>query len=384
MQRIPLAIPNVGEAEAANLQKCIDDNFVSTVGPFVTQFEEGVAARHGSRHASAVAAGTMGLHLSLLSLGVGRDDLVLCPSFTFIATANAIAHASAMPWFVDIDPGSWSMSVDALRTILAEETERDARGALVRKGDGRRVAAIMPVYTLGTVAEMDAIGEIAREYGLPVIADAAAAIGVTFKGQPIGPLADLTVFSFNGNKTITTGGGGMVIGEDAALMARVKHLATTARVSPNYEHDEVGYNYRMTNLEAAVGCAQLGKLDAFIRRKQEIRAAYDEGFADISSVTPFPLPGDRGSTCWFSGLVFGDDAEISVQNACAALGEEGIEARPFWKPVHLQAPFAEAPCGSMAHTEDLWGRILTLPCSTLLTDSEQARVINAVRQILKH
>ncbi len=381
MSRIPLAIPNIGDLEGAYLAQCVEDNFVSTVGPFVTRMEEMVAARHSAAGAVAVAAGTMGLHAALVTLGARRDDLVLCPSFTFIATANAIAHAGASPWLIDIDADSWAMSPAALARALEEGAERRADG-IFHKATGRRVIAVMPVYTLGAVADMDAINKIANDYGLKVIADAAAAIGVAYKGHPIGPLADLTVFSFNGNKTITTGGGGMIIGSDADLLKRAKHLTTTARVSADYEHDEVGFNYRMTNIEAAIGCAQMERLDDFIAKKRAIRQAYDEGFKDLDVASPFALPDFSESTCWFSGLVLDAQAAPSVKDVCEKLSQDGIEARPFWKPVHLQKPFADAPCEDMSVTEGLWSRILTLPCSTLLTDAEQAKVIDRTRAVL--
>ena len=375
---IPLAIPNIGSLEGEYLQACVTENFVSTVGRFVTQFEDGIARLSGAP-AAAMGAGTMALHLGLKALDVRPGDLVILPSFTFIASANAISHAGATPWLIDIEPDSWTL--DPARLAEALDTQAVSRnGAVIHRATGRRVAAVMPVYTLGTPADMDAIGEIAGRWGLPVIADAAAAIGVRYRGRPIGELAALSAYSFNGNKTITSGGGGMLVGRDD-LVARAKHLSSTARTSPNYDHDEVGYNYRMTNLEAAVGCAQLERLDEFLAAKARIRAAYDEAFADCPGAAPFPTPTDRGSTYWFSGVVLdeGGAPGAAVAAACAALREAGVEARPFWKPVHDQTPYRGAPCESMAVTDALWHRILTLPCSTSLTEDEQAHVIAALK-----
>ena len=331
----------------------------------------------------AVAAGTMGLHASLITLDVKRDDLVIVPSFTFIASANAIAHAGALPWLIDVDAESWSLSPQALSAALKKGTMR-RDGELVHKATGRRVAAIMPVYTLGTVADMDALNVIAAEYQLPVVADAAAAIGVTYKGRDIAELADLTVFSFNGNKTITSGGGGMIIGRDESLLKRAKHITTTARVSPDYEHDQIGYNYRMTNLEAAVGCAQMQRLDQFIETKRRIRRNYDDAFADISGIARFPQPQWSESTCWFSGFSLVGEGMPSVAEICSQLSNKGIEARPFWRPVHLQKPYANAPAEDMGVTQDVWNKIVTLPCSTSLSDDDQAYVIDCVRQVLPH
>ena len=378
---IPLAIPNITEAEGENLQECIRSTFVSTVGAFVGELEEGVAELSGTPYAAAMGAGTMALHMSLHALNITRGDLVILPSFTFIASANSVAHAGARPWLFDIEPGSWTLDAAQLRAGLeAKAVKRD--GAWHHRDTGERIAAIMPVYTLGTPADMDAINAVARDYDLPVVADAAAAIGVDYKGRPIGQVADLTCYSFNGNKTITSGGGGMVVGADKALMDRIKHVSTTARVSTAYDHDEVGYNYRMTNLEAAVGCAQLKRLPEFLDAKRRIRRTYDEQLGNIKGVSPFPYPQDRESTCWFSGIIVDEALQPTATEICERLMDARIQARTFWKPVHLQKPFADAPCEDQSVSEGVWGRIVTLPCSTQLTESDQQRVIDTLRDIL--
>lgn len=377
---IPLAIPNIGEAEANNLLRCVRENFVSTVGAFVTEFEAKVAALSGTATAAATGSGTQGLHLALRAVGVERDDLVIVPSFTFIASANSVSHAGALPWFVDIRRDDWTLDPQQIELALERDTRRIADD-IIHIATGRRVKAIMPVYTLGTPADMDSIGSVARRYGLAVVADAAAAIGVTYKGRPIGEIADLTVYSFNGNKTITSGGGGMIVGRDD-LVGRARHLSTTARVGRDYDHDEVGFNYRMTNIEAAVGCAQFDRLEEFLAAKKRIREAYGAAFAGIHNVSLFPAPRERGTAYWFSGLVFeGADAPV-VTELCDELKELGVEARPFWKPVHAQPPYRHAPAQVLPVTEDLWGRIITLPCSTSLTQADQATVIDAVRKVL--
>lgn len=380
---IPLAIPTVGETEAANLQKCIADNFVSTAGEFVVEFEKRVAELSGTTHAAAMGAGTMGLHMALHCSGVKPGELVILPSFTFIASANSIAHCHAMPWFFDVEASSWTLDPKQVEHGLRTQTERRSDG-VYHKPTGRRVAAIMPVYTLGTPADMDTLGALAKEFDLPLIADAAAAIGVSYMGKSIGEIADLTCYSFNGNKTITSGGGGMVVGNDEAVMKRIKHVSTTARVSTDYEHDEVGWNYRMTNVEAAIGVAQMDRLPDFLEAKTRIRRAYDEAFAELDMVTPFPNPSNRGSTYWFSGFCLKDNAKMSAGEICKALGEARIQARTFWQPVHTQAPFKNAPCEALPVTEDMWSRIVTLPCSTSLTEADQYRVIEAVKSLLSN
>jgi len=380
-ERIPLAVPNITEAEGKNLQRCIETTFVSSVGEFVNEFEDRIAKLSGTKSAVAMGAGTLALHMAQHAMGIGRGDLVISPSFTFIASSNSIAHSGARPWLFDIERDSWTIDAAQVRKALEAETERRDSG-LYHKETGERVAALMPVYTLGTPANMEELKALSDEYSLPIIADAAAAIGVEYKGRPIGDMADLTCYSFNGNKTITSGGGGMVVGNDEALMARIKHLSTTARVSAAYEHDEVGYNYRMTNLQAAVGCAQLDRLPGFLEAKTRIRKSYDAAFAGMNGISAFPYPTDRTSTCWFSGFIVDNPELPNPTEICARLMEQNIEARVFWKPVHLQAPYADAPRTEMRATEDLWNRIVTLPCSTMLTNAQQNRVIDAVRDIL--
>jgi len=381
MNRIPLAIPNVGPSEARNLTRCIETTFVSSVGEFVTQFETRVSELSGTQSGVAMGAGTLALHMALHCQNIGRGDLVILPSFTFIASANSVMHSGARPWLFDITRDSWTLDPAQVRMALEQKSER-VNGVLRHKDTGERIAAIMPVYTLGTPGDMDQFNAIAKAYELPIIADAAAAIGVTYKGNPIGEVAGMTCYSFNGNKTITCGGGGMVVGNNPAIMARIKHVSTTARISAAYEHDEVGYNYRMTNLQAAVGCAQLDRLPDFIKTKQRIRRLYDDAFKNIDGISAFPYPTDRESACWFSGFIIDDLDLITPTDICAQLAQSNIEARVFWKPVHLQVPYADVPCETQIVTNDMWGRIVTLPCSTLLTEDEQAYVIKSVLEIL--
>ena len=276
---IPLAVPNLNGREREYLNQCIDTTFVSSVGSFVERLEALTAELSGTRYGVATSSGTTGLHLALTGYGVERDDLVIIPSFIFIATANAVAHCGAMPWFMDVEPDTWTMDAAQLERELEEKTDWQGE-RLIHKETGRRVAAIMPVYTLGNIPDMDRIRAIAKKYKLPLIADAAAAIGATYKGKKTGELADCTVFSFNGNKTVTAGGGA-VVGDDETMMKRLKHLSTTARVSAEYDFDMVGFNYRMTNIQAAVGCAQLERAEELVERKRQIRRTCREAFKII-------------------------------------------------------------------------------------------------------
>ena len=377
---IPLAIPNLAGRESQYLQECVSTNFVSSVGPFVDRFEKELAQKVGANFAVSTSSGTTALHLALTVLGVRHNDLVILPSFTFIASANSISHCGAMPWLFDVDEGSWTISVAQLERVLEEKTKIES-GRVIHKITGQRVAAIMPVYTLGTAPEMSAIRKVADKYKLPVIADAAAALGATYHHEQLGDLADLTAFSFNGNKIITSGGGGMIVGNNEALMKRAKHLCTTARVSEDYLHDEVGFNYRMTNVGAALGCAQLELLDKFLNKKREIARKYRAAFLNLNDVSCFPMPAWSESACWFSGVVLGKKWE--VKKVCEQLKVKGIAARPFWMPIHLQPPYAHALRESLSTTESFWRGILTLPCSTSLTEKDQDYVIHTLQNILR-
>lgn len=378
-RNIPLAVPNIGPAEIASVTDAVTSGWVSTVGPAVTRFEERVAEVLGVEKSAAVASGTTALHMALIVLGVGRDDVVMMPSYSFIASANAVSHSGAQPYFVDIDPASWTLDPVAVEKALATDFERSPEGHMVLRATGKRLGAIMPVYANGTPADMDAIRAIAAAHGLPVLADAAASIGALYKGRPIGQVADLTALSFNGNKTLTTGGGGAVVGPDSARVLRVKHISSTARIGVNYDHDEVGFNGRMTNLEAALGVAQIERLPDFIAAKSHIAASYRDGLGDLPGVSAFPQPAWAERAVWFTGIVLSDGAAMDVPGLIAALNTDGIGVRKFWKPLHRQTPYLQAAHGPLPVTEALWPHVLPLPCSTDLSEDDLAYVIARVR-----
>ena len=375
---IHLAEPNLTGNERKYLNECIDTTFVSSVGAFVSKFEEEVVRVTEADFGTAVSSGTAGLHMALKVVGVEKDELVCIPSFTFIATANAVMHCGAQPWLIDIAKDSWTMDPDVLAQELQEKAEvRD--GKVYHKSSGKRIAAIMPVYTLGMPADMDKIKRIAAEYHLPVVADAAAAIGARYKENNIGKIADVTVFSFNGNKTITCGGGGALVSGNQQIIEKAHHLATTARCGIEYEHDMVGYNYRMTNIQAAVGCAQLERVDEFVEKKKYIREYYSKHLSGIKDISFFPEVEWAESACWFSGLVLSDKYE--VKKVCELLKEKGIEARTFWKPVHQQKPYVNEERSEMKVADNLWKHVLTLPSSTGITEEELKYIVSTVKEI---
>ena len=377
---IPLAIPNLAGREADYLQECVTSTFVSSVGPFVDRFEASVAAAAGAVGGVAVSTGTAGLHVALRAMGVDRDDLVVLPSLTFIASANAIAYCGAVPWLFDVDPAS--LTLDPARLAAAFERElRRTKAGPVHRTTGRRVAAAMPVHTLGHPADMARIVEFCDRFGVPVVADAAAALGALYRGRPIGDTgAAASVFSFNGNKVVTAGGGGAVVSDDQALLDRVRHLSTTARRGPDYDHDEVGFNYRLTNVQAAVGCAQMEQLDDFVATKRRIQAHYTDQLADLPGFTPIPQASWAQSSCWFAGFLLDGWRPEQCDALRTRLRRADVDARPFWKPMHLQRPYRDSPHEALSVTEDLWPRVLTLPCSTNITDEQLALVVAAVRR----
>lgn len=378
---IPLATPNLGGNEARYLQQCIETNFVSSVGPFVDRFEEQLAEAAGTPHAIATQSGTAALHLALLGLGIGAGDGVLMPSFTFIAPANAVAYTGAEPIFLDMAPDSWTLDWAALETFITGECETSG-GKLVHRASSRNIAAILTVHTLGHPSDMAALSAIAYANDLPLVADGAAALGATCRGGPVMALGAVGALSFNGNKTITCGGGGALVGTDQTLMDLVGHLSNTARVSSSYDHDRIGYNYRMTNLQAAVGCAQLERLDELLAAKVAIAARYGEAFDGMEGLATFPAAAWAESAHWYSGVVVERGGQVGADDLIAALVDAGIAAQRFWKPVHLQAPFSHCAHGPLAVTEALWRDIVTLPCSTGLASDDQDRVIEAVHHAM--
>lgn len=383
---IPLAMPNLTGNEKKYLDNCIDTTFVSSVGEYVTKFEKMVAEATGSTYAVATSSGTTGIHAALTAVGVKHGDLVIIPTFTFIASANAVRHCGADPWLMDIGAWDWCLNPGLVRNEIEEHCDRHDDGQLYHKDTNQRVAALMPVYTLGNIPYMEGFRVIADDFDIPLIVDAACAIGATYKnssGEDVqfGALADLSVLSFNGNKTITCGGGGAVVGNDEELLNHVRHLTTTARVWPDYDFDEVGFNYRMTNIQAAVGCAQMERLDSFIETKRKVRKYYEEQLGNLRNQGITFFPTTDGSSCWFSGIVLPEDLELEItKEICVKLKESGLEVRPFWKPVHLQKPYHDCPKSDVSIAENLWQRIITLPCSTNITEEELKTVVDRVKE----
>lgn len=375
---VPLAVPNLGGRESEYVQECITTTFVSSAGAFVTRFEAGIADISGTDDSVAVCSGTVALQVALEQLDVGRGDLVIVPSLTFIASANAVKHSGADPWLVDCGTDDWTLDAGLVREAIVECTDPHPRGRLHRP-TGQVLRAIMPVMTMGATPDLEAFVAIANEFGLVTVVDAAAAVGALgTSGELLGRTGvDALCYSFNGNKTITCGGGGAVASADADLVRRIRHVTSTGRPGVAYDHDVVAYNFRMTNVEAAIGVAQLEQLPTFLTRKREVHERYVELAKSNPVLTAFPTPLSGRSTHWFSGVVYVGDDRGWASAFRSHMGESGIDVRPFWKPVHLQRPYAGSVQTSMPVSNEMWERIIPLPCSTGITDDELERVVAA-------
>lgn len=361
---IPLAIPDLRGNEAAYLAECVRDNWVSSAGPFVTRFEAAMAAYCGVAHGVATVNGTAALELILRASGLPAGSRVAVPDFTFAATANAVLHAGMEPVFVDIEPATWTM---------------DPR-SLARAADEHGVAAAFAVHVLGLPADMTALADVAAQAGIFLFEDAAGAIGARYAGRAAGALGRAAAFSFNGNKTLTAGGGGMIVTDDGALAARARHLSTQARAGSRYVHDAVGFNYRMTNVNAALGFAQFERLDEMLAAKRAIAARYDEALAGRDDLLAMPRPpaaaNGTESGCWLYSVRAADFA--AAGSLVDHLQAADIQARRFWECLSVQPPYAACPHVPAGVAARLSGTVVSLPCSSHLTADEQARVIDAL------
>jgi perosamine synthetase len=356
--------PVFGGNELAYLEECIKSTFVSSVGKFVDRFEDMLAAHTGAKRAIAVVNGTAALHVCCKLAGVEPGDEVISPALTFIATTNAIAYCGATPHFVDSSLITLGMDTEALRTRLDAVAQRKPGGTINRE-TGRRIAAIVPMHTFGHPVDMDGIAAVARDWSIPVVEDAAESLGSTYKGHAVGSQARLAALSFNGNKIVTTGGGGAILTNDEDLGRRAKHITTTAKLPHKWAfvHDEVGFNYRLPNLNAALGCAQLEQLDGFLKNKRLLAAAYDRVFADVPGVRFAREPEGTTSNYWLNAILL-DEAHASQRDdVLTALNEASFGARPAWTLMHRLPMFAENPRGNLSVAESIERRLINLPSS---------------------
>lgn len=370
MPRIFLSAPHLGTDERALVAEAFDTNWVAPLGPHVNAFEEELAAYVGVPHAAALSSGTAALHLALRLLGVGPGDEVVCSSLTFAASANPIVYQGAAPVFVDSERETWNLDPQ----LLADELSACAKR-------GKLPKAVIAVDLYGQSANYSALLEVCARYDVPVIEDAAEALGADHNGKKCGSFGRLGVFSFNGNKIITTSGGGMLVGTDKALIEKARFLATQARdPAPHYQHSEIGFNYRLSNVCAAIGRGQLRVLEDRIAARRRVFARYADAFADVDGITPMPEHGAGRHNRWLSVFVF-DPARFGAtrEDVRLALVAQDIEARPVWKPMHAQPVFAACRARTSGVADDLFAHGLCLPSSSSLTDAEVDEVIGIVK-----
>jgi len=377
-QRIYLSPPHMTGRELLYVQEAFASNWIAPLGPHVDAFEKEMASYVGAKGALALASGTAALHLGLKLLGVGAGDVVFCSSLTFSASANPILYQGATPVFIDADPETWNMSPTALRRAFEDVESR-----------GKLPKAVIVVDLYGQSADYGPILEICNTYGVPVLEDAAEALGATYKGKKCGTLGKLGVLSFNGNKIITTSGGGMLVSDDTDMLAKARFWATQARdPAPHYQHSEVGYNYRMSNILAAIGRAQLEAIEERVAARRKIFDAYNNALGGLPGVSFMPEAPFGRANRWLTVMLLAPETAAAPADIMNALQEENIESRPVWKPMHLQPVFSS--CAFHAHEEgttpstsqELFERGICLPSGSNLVGEDQRRVEDAIKCII--
>ncbi len=363
---IGLHEPELGELEKQYLNECIDSTFVSSVGAFIPQFEQKIQEITGATYAIAASNGTSALHIALYVVGVMPGEEVMVPSLSFVATANAVAHAGAIPHFIDSELGTMGMSPEKLRERL-EQMRREG-GKVYNPETGARIAAISPMHTLGHPVRIREIVAIADEFGIPVVEDAAESLGSFVDGKHTGTFGLTGMISFNGNKIVTTGGGGVILTDDEAIGKRAKHITTTAKLPHKweFEHDEVAWNYRMTNLTAAMGMAQLTRLDGFLDEKRVLALRYAEAFADFEGAKFVFEPEGTSSNYWLCAVQLDEPSLEQRDELLQACHDVGLLVRPMWNLLHTQRMYQSAPAADLATATALHASLICLPSTPRL------------------
>ena len=365
----PVALhePRFGGNEWAYVKECLDSTFVSSVGTFVDRFEADLAAYTGAKYAVAVVNGTAALHVALQLAGVRPGDEVLVPALTFVATANAIAYCGATPHFVDSEERTLGLDPKALRDYLRGICEIHT-GQCVNRATGRVIRALVPVHTFGHPVDLDGVLALARDFHLALVEDAAESLGSMYHGRHTGTFGLMGTLSFNGNKTITTGGGGAILTNDLDLARRARHLTTTAKVSHRWAfvHDEIGYNYRMPNINAALGCAQLEQLPDFLAAKRRIFERYSMAFADVPHARIVAEPSGCRSNYWLQSLLLDESVADQRDAILSATNDAGLMTRPIWALMSRLAPYRDCPRTNESVAESLARRVINLPSSAHL------------------
>ena len=367
--------------ESKYLQDCIATGWVSYLGKYVDRFEKELAERCGRTHAFAAVNGTAALHAALVVVGVARGDEVILPSVTFVASANSVVQAGAIPHLVDCEPRTLGLDIARLSDHLRAVAVRQD-GATRNRLTGRRIAAIVPVHVFGQPIDHEALDQVADEFDLPVMSDATESLGSTWRGKPAGSFGLMSVLSFNGNKIVTTGGGGAILTDDDRLAKTIRHICTTAKLPHKwaFNHDQPAFNYRLPNLNAAVGCAQLEKLDQFLAEKRQLAETYRQCLAKVPGVEVMQDPPDTRSNYWLVAVKLDRSQMGRRDELLGALHDAGVKCRPLWTPMHLLPMFASAPrMDDLSVTEEMFERIINLPSSARLGRSAGGNEVPPLR-----
>lgn len=372
-----LSGPNIAGNEWKYIKECLDSGWVSSVGSYVSKFENMMAEYTGCKYGIATSNGTAALQIALLLAGVKQGDYVIAPNITFVASINAIKYNNADPILIDVDEETWQMDLDLLEEFLENETdERD--GELICVRDGRTIRCILPVHVLGNVCNIERLLVIAKKYNLPVVEDATESLGTFYKGKHTGSFGMIGCFSFNGNKIITTGGGGVIVTNDEMLAKKARHLTTQAKSDPfEYKHDEIGYNFRLVNVLAAMGVAQLELLPAFVKRKKEIDAFYKNELKDIGDIRFQKIQSGTDANYWLFTIMTEKQKEV-----LKILNDNEMQSRPFWVPMNQLPMFA----GNIYYnhndrSDHIYKRCLSIPCSTNIRDEDMTAVSEKIRSV---
>jgi len=374
---ILLSSPNLSGNELKYVKECIDTEWVSSVGSYVDKFENMVAEYVGAKYAIASSSGTTALHIALIMHDVQQNDLVIVPNLTFVASVNSIKYTGANPLLIDVDEQSWQMDLNLLEQLLVEETEqRD--GFCFHKDSGKRIKAIMPVHVLGNMGDMTQLVKLARERNIVVIEDSTESLGTSWNGKHSGTFGQMGCFSFNGNKIITTGGGGMLVTDSEALAKRAKHLTTQAKADPKeYYHDAVGYNYRLTNMNSAMGAAQMEQLPSFIERKKEINAFYRKELGGLGDMRFQQVSEEVDCNYWL--FTFRTSKQSELLNH---LNSNKIQSRPFWVPMNQLPMFKDDIYYAPEKISNLvYKDALSIPSSTHITDDQLEQVVREIKRL---
>ena len=372
-----LSGPNINGNEWKYVKECLDTAWVSSVGSYVNRFEEMMAEYTGCKYAVATSNGTTALHISLILAGVIADDHVIVPNVTFVASLNSIAYTGAAPILIDVDERTWQMDLDVLEKFLEEDTILK-NGECFYKINNRRIKAIMPVHVLGNMCDMDRLKNISEKFAIDIIEDATEALGSDYKQKHSGSFGLMGCFSYNGNKIITTGGGGMIVTNDETLAKKAKHLTTQAKADAfEYYHDETGYNYRLVNVLAAIGVAQMEQLDGFIARKKEIDAFYKAELTNVGDIRFQYVEETVNPNCWLFTI-----RSASQKKLLDALNEKKFQSRPFWVPMnqlpmYKNAIFIKNEKGDISET--IYKECLSIPCSTNISLKEMEDVVSIIK-----